>query len=88
MDGERSLTHRLDPANPIHMGVVNAVAVMENVRPIDLPPLHDVVDPERLEALRDAPADGQRKVEFDYCGYAVTVRSDRTVTLEPLGDSP
>lgn len=87
MGPERTITHQLDPSDSVPMGVVEVVAVAENERPIDLPPLHEAVDTTRLESLTAGDGSGPTEAEFEYYGYAVTVRSDRTVTLVPLDGS-
>lgn len=62
----------------ITTAVLAAVAGREGVDPIDLePPLHDVVDPDALEALFadavDGTARGDVVVEFTYCGHRVRI---------------
>lgn len=67
--------------------VVEEVADAEEVGPLELPPLHDSIDPDALESLLSGRASGDHsaaiEVKFMYCGYAVTVASDGTVEVIP-----
>ncbi|KMT45861.1 hypothetical protein EL22_26405 [Halostagnicola sp. A56] len=71
--------------------VVEAVATAEGIPPAELcppeyEPLHDVIDPEALDALFAPRSHGGPRpggtVTFTYCGYDVTVETDGTVRLE------
>jgi hypothetical protein len=67
--------------------VLAAVAEREGVEPIDLePPLHDVVDPDALEALFADAIDGTARedvsVEFTYRGHRVLVDGGTVHVLE------
>ena len=71
--------------------VVEAVAEAEDIPPEELRPptyesLHAVVDPEALDALFATRSDGTPRpageVSFPFCGYAVTVEADGTVTVD------
>lgn len=63
----------------ISYGVVSRVSQAKGVAPDELRPLHDVIDPDALEALFD-DADGTQirsgQVSFTYEGYAVEVRDE------------
>jgi hypothetical protein len=67
------------PESSISYGVVTEVSRAKGVAPDELRPLHDVVDPDALEALFDR-SDGESflngHVSFTYEGYIVEVRSD------------
>lgn len=69
--------------SPVH-AVVTAVAAREDADPCDLPPLERVVDTDALETLLTTSGgrSAVRRVTFTYCGYAVTVRSSGTVTVD------
>ena len=84
-------------ARSLTLAIVGEVADREGVDPLDLePPLHDVVDPDALEALFSDSIDGTTRedvaVEFDYCGHRVlvdggTVRvEDTVVARRPAAD--
>lgn len=70
--------------------VATAVAEIEGVDYTALPVIHDVVDPEAVDRLLAAAADGSARadvtVEFPYAGYRVTARPDEVVLRpsEPL----
>jgi hypothetical protein len=61
-------------------GVVEAVVARDGVDPADLPPLASAVDPDALDAVIDED-DEQRRLSFEYHGYAVTVHADGSVLL-------
>lgn len=67
--------------------VLAAVADREGVDPVDLePPLHDVVDPDALEALFTDSVDGAARenvsAEFTYRGHRVLVDGGTVHVLE------
>lgn len=66
------------------LAVVEAVAHAEAVDPTDLPPLHETIDPDALDAIfsTDPPGDPAEAVSFSYCGHRVTIFADGAVTLE------
>ncbi|WP_101295319.1 HalOD1 output domain-containing protein [Halegenticoccus soli] len=71
--------------------VVEAIAEMEGVDPIDLGPvLYDVVDADALDQLFSDPFRGSSpidgRLELVVAGYVVTVRSDGTVTVRSPND--
>ncbi|MDS0300748.1 hypothetical protein NDI76_18525 [Halogeometricum sp. S1BR25-6] len=64
--------------------VVREVASLENVDPVELDPLLDVVDPEALDALVREEGDRSRvqlRIEFVYHGYEVVITSAGTVDV-------
>jgi len=64
------------------IAVLEAVATATNRDPIDLPRLHDYVDPDALDALVSAEsADGSVSVSFDYDGLEVTVDAVDSIEL-------
>lgn len=65
------------------VAVIERVATRENIDPVRLdPPLHDVVDPDALDALCSGlPVE----IAFSYCGYTVTVRADGSVDVADQG---
>ena len=60
--------------------VVQQVAAKTGRDPLQLPVLHDILDPDALDALIEGISDGQ--VSFTYAGHEVTVTSDGEITLE------
>ncbi|QRV17800.1 hypothetical protein JMJ58_22475 (plasmid) [Haloterrigena salifodinae] len=76
-----------DTDNTPVYAVVSAVAEAEGVDPVDLPPLYETIDPEALNDLLSSRDDSTvATVEFEYAGYAVTVRGEGMVTV--CSDSP
>lgn len=75
-----------EPTRPSR-AVLDAVATAEDVDPVDLPPLYDVVDPEKLDALfaplaaDPATARSRGEVRFRYAGHEVVVSASGTVDL-------
>lgn len=72
--------------DPVSMAVVEAVAAREGVDPVELsPPLNDAIDPDALDSLFSSRADesaGIESLQFEFCGYTVTLSGDGDVTLE------
>ena len=71
--------------------VIVTVAEREGVDPCELDqPLYDVVNPDSLDALFTPTSNAAVRrgghVEFTYCGYDVTVKSDGHVGVSPSGD--
>lgn len=72
---------------PSH-AVVSLVAEAEDVRPIDLAPLHDTVDPDALDRLfaptstESSRTDGY--IAFVFEGYHVTVHGDGEVVAKAV----
>lgn len=89
-DADRSFAfgYRADAPGQPTRAIVEAMAWVTDVDPLELPPLYDAVDPERLEgvfgrpgsAVRYRSADGSdatdRGVSFEYEGHVVTVTAD------------
>lgn len=84
-------------AGSLTLAIVGEVADLEGADPLDLePPLHEIVDPDALEALFADSIDGTVRedvaVEFHYCGYRVLVDAggvhveDASVAREPPVD--
>lgn len=83
-DADGSATN--GPLEQPSIAVIEAVATATNRGPIDLPCLHDVVDPEALDALTSTgSADTRVSVSFDYDGLEVTVDSVDGVELRATG---
>jgi len=60
------------------LGIVYRVAELEGTTPLELPPLHETVDPDALDTLLDSEG---VTVSFDYYGYYVYMTSDGTVAI-------
>jgi hypothetical protein len=68
--------------------VLLAVSAVEGVRPTEMEPIYESVDPGALNTLLEGPAvigdAGTISIEFRYLGYRVRVRNSGSITiLEP-----
>lgn len=81
VDSGQTSTHSLT------VTVVEQVANRENVDPLELPPLHDAIDPDALDALFDKPEAAVDGVTFRYQGYEVVVEGPERVRVTPLDDT-
>ncbi|AGB37328.1 HalOD1 output domain-containing protein [Natronococcus occultus] len=70
--------------------VIAEIAAREGVEPTDIEPpeydaLYDVINPEALDSLFAPRENGlsraSGRIEFEYCGYDVTVTSDGDVEV-------
>ena len=85
MEQSESVTESAERLSPTEK-VVTEIAGQEDVSPLDLPPLHDVVDPAGLDQLFTPTGDAARMrgtVSFQYSGYDVTVHADGYVEAAP-----
>lgn len=83
MPGASKTRYDFSEQSPV-LAVVTAVAARTGADPCDLPPLETVIDTEALETFLAATArrSANGRVTFTYGGYAVTVRSNGTVTVD------
>lgn len=65
--------------------VVLVMGSVRDVPPTKLPPLHEVVDPDALDALFARVASPAR-VTFPYCGHVVSVAADGHVEIYDRAD--
>ena len=79
-----------EPAESVSFQVIVAVANREGVDPTDIEPptyeaLYDVINPEALDSLFAPREDGTPRsngtVEFEFCGYWVTVHGDGSIDV-------
>lgn len=62
--------------------VLESVADASDTDPCELPPLYETIDPERLDHfVTGADDDPNRRIEFTYAGYHVTVTGPDDVTV-------
>jgi hypothetical protein len=75
-------TYEWDGTSPA-AAVVEAVAEESDCDPAELATLYRVIDPDALEAFLDprSGTEADRRVEFDYAGYAVAVTDDGLVEV-------
>ncbi|WP_424019989.1 HalOD1 output domain-containing protein (plasmid) [Halorientalis pallida] len=71
----------------ISYALVRKVAAEKGVDPAALTPLHEVIDPDALEAMFD-DADGSTlrngQVTFNYEGFTVEIDHERSVSLTAI----
>ncbi|APX97832.1 HalOD1 output domain-containing protein [Natronorubrum daqingense] len=85
-DNERYVsTFDPDAGERASVAVVTAVEAVSQTDSLELPPLHDVVDPDALDSLvehaRRSGEAGQHELWFTYAGFEVGVRSDGRVLI-------
>lgn len=65
--------------------ILEAVSEETATPVLDLPPLYHAIDPDALEAVLRRPdsdiAPAQRRVQFSYAGYRITVDGSGEVSL-------
>lgn len=88
-DGEtrtRAVRHTGDSAEQSTLAVVEAVAAATDRDPLTMPPLHDAIDTDALDALVDraSEAESALRVTFAYAGATITVEGGHSVTVEVL----
>ncbi|SEV98701.1 HalOD1 output domain-containing protein [Halobacterium jilantaiense] len=59
--------------------ILTRIAARRDSDVVDLPPLYDSIDPEKLDAVVQSLDDGH--LSFTYAGFAVKVTSDGDVAL-------
>ena len=86
-----SVDRSSDSEPSLSYAVIEAIAEREGVDATEIEPpeyeaLYDVCNPEALDSLfaprEDGTPRGSGRVSFHFCGYAVTVTSDGTVTVD------
>lgn len=65
------------------MAVVEAVAAVKGVDPVDLPPLYLDVDPDALDKLFPSRSRSIRRLTFQFRGTVVTVHGTGEVVARP-----
>lgn len=63
--------------------VIEAVADVESVHPLELPPLYESIDPDVLDAIARSEVGDECQVAFSYFGYRVEVDATGAVTVTP-----
>ena len=77
--------HDMDQPPSISTIVIRGVATLKGVRPTDIEPLHDVIDPDALNALfqpgSEEISEHRASVSFPLEGYEVTVCADGEIVI-------
>ena len=82
MNGSRSVETTLNGDVSASDGILETIAGVEGVDPIELtPPLYSVVDPEALDAVIESLGGRAGWIEFDYRGYQVTINGAGGVSV-------
>lgn len=63
--------------------VVMAVAAAKDVDPLELDPLHDIVDTDALDAIVRSGTVTRYRLEFEYCGAWVELSSSGDLVVTP-----
>ncbi len=66
--------------NPL-VSVLWAVATIEDIKPVDLTPISDWIDPDSLNRLFDSPAGNQVILSFPYNGYQVIINGNDDIKI-------
>lgn len=68
----------------LHVTIVEEVADLKNTEPANLPPLHDVIDPDVLDTLFAGGSREPLSLQFTYadCFVSVHVRRETVVTVQ------
>ncbi|UTF53254.1 HalOD1 output domain-containing protein [Natronosalvus rutilus] len=61
--------------------IVSKISDRENTDPINLPPLYEAVDPERLQELVESSPNDTSVAKFTYYGYQINVTGDGKTTI-------
>lgn len=77
----------VSPSESISVTIVEAVADVKGVEPLELESLYEAIDPDVLEIILTSPAgetaETDRKATFLFDGTEVTVRGAGEVTVRP-----
>lgn len=77
--------HDLEQPPPISTIVIRSVASLKGVKPTDIEPLHDVIDPDALNALfqpgSEEFSERRASVSFPLEGYEVTVYAEGEIVI-------
>lgn len=71
--------------------VISTVAAVSETRPMELPPLYSVIDPDALEALVEStvagPSNGDVQVSFIFNNCKVTVHTYGIIAVQPQAET-
>jgi len=71
----------------IALAVVEKVASIKKVDPLDLPPLYHTIDTDHLDGLVTSLSNPDDSITFRYADNTVTVTGDGDVSVEPIHES-
>lgn len=64
--------------------IVKALAVVTGTEPVEMEPLHSVVDPDALDAALSSGKEAGVRVEFEYAEQSVTVTGSGEVLIQEV----
>lgn len=70
----------------IALSIINEIADLEQIDPLELPSFHDSIDADALERCIESAGESAT-IQFTYCLYEITVEGDGTVIINPDGKS-
>ena len=77
--------HDLEQPPSISTIVIRGIATLNGEQPTDIKPLHDVIDPDALDALfqpvSEESTERRANVSFPFEGYEVTVYADGEIVI-------
>lgn len=69
----------------INEAIITKIADLEDVDPLELPPLYEAVNTDALTRLvtsfATGPSDSGGEIAFSYYGYRVSIRADGSIEL-------
>lgn len=69
---------------PVSLQTIRKIAAEEGVEPTELPPLHDTIETDALDALFASAEHASGRVEFTYSGYNVSIDGENHIHVEPV----
>ncbi|KAB1185049.1 MULTISPECIES: HalOD1 output domain-containing protein [Haloferax] len=74
-----------DTSEPLSTNVVLSIAAIEDIRPTQLPPLAQTIDPDALDTVFKCSDDAV--LSFSYAGYRVTLDALGSLEIVSLDDA-
>lgn len=60
--------------------IIETVANLSGIDPLELPPIFETIDPDSLDTLIREMDEGE--ISFDYADYTISVNSQKVIELE------
>lgn len=83
--GTYHVSHDADASWPISTSIVLSLCALIDDDPTETPPITRAVDPDELQEHISGQFHGG-EMEFQWCGFRVTVRDDGETTFTPVID--
>ncbi len=78
--------HEWETGDPLHVTVVESVAVVTETELTEIQALYSTIDPEALDAVVDPNRRADVQIEFQFEGCLVRIESSGEITIEIDGD--